>query len=169
MVTKSLLSRLPNETIRQMTRAQIVLLDLLLDLMCCTSRHAPSGAFYAFPSQKFLASRLGMSRPWVSRSVGQLAAHGLIHITHRRKVQGCWKTNLYRAGAALKNSFKATTSRFISFLSRVNLGAHIVKKKQLVFNNERSEDNLKPPNKGHTWQNTLQKALLRLKDLENYS
>ncbi len=123
--------QLPQEICCSLTKTELLLYELLISIMKSTSRRIPSKAFYACPSQRWLAKRLNRSREWVSTSVRKLHRMGLIDVTHRRKVLGYWQTNLYRVGAALKKGWKSLKSAFLLSLVRVNKTSHIVHEKQI--------------------------------------
>ena len=125
MNTKSVSLTLPHEIVICLSRAEIYTADLILDLCRCTSKKIPSKALYACVGQKWLAERVGVTREWISKCVSKLSRLGILRITHRRKIAGIWKTNMYRAGDALKKGYHTAKRLFLLSKSHVNSGAHI--------------------------------------------
>lgn len=60
------------------------------------ARKSPTGARYCNPGQAWLAKTLGRSRQTINVRVRKLYHLGILSITHRRKKQGHWQTNLYK-------------------------------------------------------------------------
>ena len=125
MNTKSISLTLPHEIVVCLSRAEIYTADLILDLCRCTSKKIPSRAMYSCVGQKWLARRVGVTREWISKCVSKLSRLGILRITHRRRVAGIWRTNLYRVGDALKKGYKTARRLFLLSKIHVNSGAHI--------------------------------------------
>lgn len=53
-----------------------------------------SGARYACCSQRWIASKIGVCRETVNRSVRKLVRLGVLRVVHRRRVAGHWSTNI---------------------------------------------------------------------------
>lgn len=124
MNQKSITLILPQEIVLCLTSAEIKLADLIFDLCRYTSKKQKSGAFYTCVGQKWLGERLGVTREWVSKCVNKLAILGILRITHRRKEDEKWKTNLYRVGEAMKRGWKTMKYRFLFAKIRVNFRTH---------------------------------------------
>lgn len=120
--------RIPKEVRSEMSPSHFMILDLIVSLMQSTSKRSPSKAFYAFPSQEWIAKRLDYTRSYMSECITAMASLGLIGITHRRKTSGHWQTNLYRIGIVLARALNMV-STWISLVSnRVGKNQHIVNK-----------------------------------------
>ncbi len=96
-----MINDLPKEIVSQLSGNCQYVLSILFQLCKTTAKRSPSGAWYCFPSEAWLAYRTGRSRVQISRSIQALKGLGMIDVTHRRKVCGKWKTNLYRLGKQL--------------------------------------------------------------------
>jgi hypothetical protein len=131
MQIKSISLSLPQEIISCLSRAEITVADLILDLCRYTAAKQPSHAFYTCTGQKFLAARIGVTREWISKCVNKLQRLGILRITRRRKVNEQWQTNIYRVGEALKKGWKTAKSLFLLAKFRVNSSAHIGTKKHI--------------------------------------
>lgn len=70
------------------------LLDELAYL--CKLRQKHVGASYCTPSTSYLSAKLGIVRESVSRHITKLTKLGILSVTHRRKRDGTWLTNLYK-------------------------------------------------------------------------
>ena len=75
---------------------QLAIMELLYSLSQSTGRRVKSGARYCFPSQQWLAGRLGVSRRSVNHAVRLLRLRGILDVIHRRKKDGWWQSNLYK-------------------------------------------------------------------------
>jgi len=128
---KSISLILPQDIVVCLTGAEIKLADLIFDLCRYTSKKQKSGAFYTCVGQKWLGKRLGVSREWISKCVNKLAVLGVIRITHRRKEDEKWQTNLYRVGEAMKRGWKTMKYRFLFSSVRVKFRAHKGTKKHI--------------------------------------
>jgi hypothetical protein len=76
-----------------LTQARVA--EQLSFLAACRGRDSPSGARYATPSQRYLAHQVGRCERTVRRAVRRLKQLQAISVTHRRRVQGVWQSNLY--------------------------------------------------------------------------
>jgi len=129
MNTKSIAITLPHEITKCLSRAEIYCADLILDLCRGTAKKVPSGAFYSCVGQKWLATRIGVTREWISHCVNKLQRFDIIRVTRRRKVNEQWTTNIYRAGDSLKMGWKTAKQRFLLAFVRVKSDTHIGTKK----------------------------------------
>ena len=139
--------RIPMDTRREMSPSHFLILDLVVSLMKSTSKRSPSRAFYAFPSQNWIAQRLGYTRSYISESITSMAKLDLLDVTHRRKVSGRWQTNLYRIGIVLARALNMVSSWISSFINRVEKNRHIVNKPSISKNivKEKGTFNSKSP------------------------
>lgn len=70
--------------------------ELLYQLSQSTGRRVKSGARYCFPSQAWIAGRLGVSRRSINHVVARLRRLGILDVIHRRRKEGHWQSNLYK-------------------------------------------------------------------------
>lgn len=147
---KSATLTLPRDISTILTRTEAGLLDLIVDLSRNQAKRSPSGAYYAYPGEKWLAWKTGRSREWVSKSVNRLQTMGLLMITRRRKEKGRWRTNLYRLGVVLWRTLNGASAWFRSYIHHVNSGSHIVRDRLLVKRNEGLKQAFNEPGAGLT-------------------
>ncbi len=105
------------------------LLAELTRLSYKTKKRSPSGAFYCFPSEAYLARRVGVRRETVSRHICRLHREGFIRRTRRRKVQGRWQTNLYVVGKWAARVVRKTIRAVLKLPDHVRKTAHIASPK----------------------------------------
>jgi hypothetical protein len=118
---------LPMDIRNQLTANELQVFYLLFDLFQIRSKNFPGRSIYAFPSEAWLAQKVGCTRQYVSHCVQRLQYFKLITITHRRKVKARWQTNLYRFGLTLAKCLNRVTSCFSFTLHRVNKTCNIAK------------------------------------------
>lgn len=75
---------------------ELATVELLYQLSQSTGRRVKSGARYCFPSQAWIAGRLGVSRRSINHVVARLRRLGILDVLHRRKKEGRWQSNLYK-------------------------------------------------------------------------
>ena len=83
------------ETINRVSGLEYRIVEQVKFLSDLTARRSKTGARYAFPSQQWLATKFGVRRETVNRHMRRLWRLGVMNVTHRRKCQGRWMTNLY--------------------------------------------------------------------------
>lgn len=81
---------------RRLSGLELAVVELLYKVSKFTARGSKTGARYTFCGQKWIAKALGCTRETVSHIITRLSALGIIEVIHRRKVNGCWQTNLYK-------------------------------------------------------------------------
>ncbi len=167
MYNKSISLTLPEEVTQSLTRAEIVVCDLILDLCRGTSKNSGTGAFYTCVSQKWLANRLSVTREWVSKCVTKLARFGIITITHRRKVGKRYQTNLYRVGDALKKGWKTAKQLFLQAKSRVNFPIHIGTKEYKSRTTIRSKSLLPDARSDDSFDDIMAKCMKRIESFND--
>ncbi len=123
---------LPQNTLSSLCATDIQVLDLIGSMCKAQGKKGASGAWYCFPSETWLAGKVGRSREWISHSVNRLQKLGLVNITRRRKVRGHWQTNLYRLSLYLLGLLKNTKAWFQTFLHHVKSTSHIVKEPYII-------------------------------------
>lgn len=143
-------TKIPEEIRSKMSPVMFVMTDLLVSLMQSTHRKSQSGAYYAFPSERWIGERLGYCRTHVSECITQMTKLGLIDTLHRRKVNGYWQTNLYRIGYVLAQALKCVSACISSVAHRVGKSLHIDHKPSSTIKKEGIKPLLiskPPPNK----------------------
>lgn len=151
MFPVTLTLHLPSAIVSQMSGTCQHLLHLLNDLCKIQSKRSPSRAWYCFPGEKWLGQRVRRSREQISRSVNKLSDLDLIHITHRRKRDGTFQTNLYRLGKLMTYYLNAAKSAKNRLSYRVTEMSHIVSNTILVKNGKGLKPLLNNRVRGPTW------------------
>ena len=85
----------PQMTLNRLSGLDQRIVEQLHYLVNVRCSHSSSKARYAFPSQSWLAERLGVSRETVCRRISRMSSLGILRVIHRRKVQGHFRSNLY--------------------------------------------------------------------------
>ena len=119
---------LPAPILRQLNGSEKSILDILTDLCELQVKKGVSGASYCYPSETWLASRIGRTRETASKCVSKLSRMGLIYVIHRRKYKGHWQTNLYKFGIELIRILKGLRVAVAELVHRVKFSSHIVNK-----------------------------------------
>lgn len=83
------------QTVNRVSGLEYRIVEQVKFLSDLTARRSKTGARYAFPSQQWLATKFGVRRETVNRHMRRLWRWGVMNVTHRRKCQGRWMTNLY--------------------------------------------------------------------------
>lgn len=86
----------PQSTMNYLSGLDYRIIEQIHFLSRLQAKRSPTGARYCNPGQAWLAGRLGRSRQTICRRVRKLYHLGILDITHRRKKQGHWQTNLYK-------------------------------------------------------------------------
>lgn len=84
------------KTWQQLDGYDFHILDHMIYLSKLQAKRSPTGAAYCYPSQQYLANKLGCRREAVNRHIQKLAKLGVLEITHRRSIKGIRQTNVYK-------------------------------------------------------------------------
>jgi hypothetical protein len=156
-MTQEILLNLDRNTLTQLNATCQLVLQLINSLCKTTQTKSPSKAFYCFPSEDWLARRIGKSRVQVSRSVSRLKMLGLISITYRRKVRGIYQTNLYRLGRALLFALNKAKALKNGLSYRVTSMLHRVSNTLISKEQKGLRQHLKGQVRGPTWEQIAQR------------
>lgn len=145
-----MLNQIPKEIAIQLNGTDCKILEIIEHMCRIQSKKSPSKAWYCYPSEEWIANKLGRTRETISRSIQKLSKLDLIYVTHRRKFQGRWQTNLYRLGVELLKILHRYKEAVKIFIHRVTSTSHIVKLNTVNKSNNDIKEPLaskKPPPK----------------------
>ena len=111
----------PRDTLQHLTATDWRLIEQLSFLLECARRR---GRSYVWPSQSWLAERLGVTREWISRRSTFLHSLGVLRKTWRRPEGGQYRTCLYELAAGLRWGIQRVINTLRSSAKRVNNTAH---------------------------------------------
>ena len=95
-------------------------LDETLYLMALRVRRKQS--LYLTAGRAYFARKTGYSLVTISHAYRQLEARGLLNVTARRQIRGCWQTNLLRV---CKAAYPLLADRVTLLVHRVKTSIHI--------------------------------------------
>ena len=121
---------------REMTPLRFKILDLLINMTENQRRKSGSDAAYCFTGQQWLADQVGCSRKTVNEAIKYLRESGLINIQVRAKRNGCFRTLLYFAGAALRKGLAHVKALILKSFYRVTSRLHISSDKDKISSSE---------------------------------
>lgn len=102
-----------------------------IDFLCrLQAKRSPTGARYCNPGQAWLATRLDRSRQTICTRIRKLYLLGILSVTHRRKKQGHWQTNLYKIVQYTGWGWKRVHNLFTTLRNRVKKTGHIAPPKK---------------------------------------
>lgn len=87
---------LSREELIGLTASEIYVLDEILRMLRVARKPKHGSKNYSVQSERYMAGKLNLCRVTVSRAVSRLYNLKLIDRLRRRKVDGRWRTNLYR-------------------------------------------------------------------------
>ena len=131
---KTMYTIVPQETRKKLSATDIQIFDIISSMCKSQGKKGRSGAWYCFPGEKWIAEKIGRSRERVSKSVQRLQRLRLIDITHRRKREGHWQTNMYRLSLNIMRGLGELRHWFSSVFHRVTQPSHIVQEPFLKQN-----------------------------------
>lgn len=107
-----------------LTAAEIYVLDEIHRILRIARKPKNGNKNYSIQSELYMAKKLNLCRVSVSRAVSRLSKIGLVNRLRRRKVDGRWRTNLYRLPTRIwlrkqiseKMSFKPLVNRVTGML-----------------------------------------------------
>jgi biotin operon repressor len=117
--------RFDHKTFNKLDGYDLKILEQIYFLSQCQAKKSPTGAKYCTPSEKYLGKQLGISRESVSHHVVKLNKLGVLDVTHRRKVQGRWQTNLYKIVSWIWWRIRQATKSLRTRPHRVKPASHI--------------------------------------------
>lgn len=86
----------PQGTLNYLSGLDYRIIEQINFLSRLQAKRSPTGARYCNPGQAWLAGRLDRSRQTICTRIRKLYHLGILDVTHRRKKQGHWQTNLYK-------------------------------------------------------------------------
>lgn len=86
----------PQSTLNHLSGLDYRIIEQIDFLSRLQAKKSPTGARYCNPGQAWLARTLGRSRQTINVRIRRLYHLGILSVTHRRKVEGRWQTNLYK-------------------------------------------------------------------------
>ena len=130
---KSATISLPYEIRTKMNSTDLYILDKLMSMYRSQAKKSRSRAGYAYPGERWLGEITGRCRETISRSVTKMENMGLISITHRRRRNGYWQTNLYQIGAKLLEIIGYSAYIVRGLINRVTSKPHIVNNSHITL------------------------------------
>lgn len=127
--TRSLVLNMPAHLREKLNSTDILLTELIAEMTIQKDDQKKLNIKTIYPSQAWLAQRIGRSREWVSKAIRKLESMGLVKVIRQRRLDGTWEVNGYRPGywilATLglwRQAMKLVLDRVKSALNKVAYG-----------------------------------------------
>ena len=119
-------------------------LETILSMCFAQGRKSPSGAMYCYPKQSWLGDQSGRCRKTINELIDFLRGIGAIVTQYRSKVNGHFRTLLYKVGPLILKAIACANSAYTKASYRVTQKLHI-SNKETIFSDKSCENKVSNP------------------------